>query len=141
MASSLHTITTELGLDPSIYHNPAHFIATVREGISGQVLRRALDQLGSELIFAQAFRTDSAGLESYCTDTPLDRQRSEVLLDTIRILDRVRRTWESNELAQQWLHSNVPALGGAKPVEMFDTYEGRRWVTQVAEKVERGDFS
>lgn len=142
MESPLYTISTELGLDPQVFMNPACFIAAVRVGISGRVFRRALDHLGDcELIFAQALHTNTADLESYCTDKPLDRQRSENLLDTIRVLDQVRRTWESDELAQHWLNSKVPALDGAKPAEMFDTYEGRQWVAQVAKKIELGDFS
>jgi hypothetical protein len=139
--SSLRTFTVELGLDPSIYHNPATFIATVRAGISGHVLKQALEHFDSKQIFARALSTNVAGLEAYCGETPLDRQRSEVVLDTMRTLDKIQRIWGSDEAAQSWLHSKVPALGGAKPAEMFDSYEGRRWVAQIVEKIEYGDFS
>ena len=141
VGSSLRTFTVELGLDPSIYHNPAIFIATVREGISGHVLKQALELFDSKQIFARALSTNVAGLEAYCGEKPLDRQGSEVVLDTMRTLDKVQRIWGSDETAQNWLHSKVPALGGAEPAEMFDSYEGRRWVSQVVKKIEYGDFS
>jgi uncharacterized protein (DUF2384 family) len=139
--SSLRTFTVKLGLDPSIYHNPATFIATVRAGISGHVLKQALEYFDRKQIFARALSTNVAGLEAYCGEKPLDRQRSEVVLDTMRILDKVQRIWGSDEASQNWLHSKVPALGGAVPAEMFDSYEGRRWVAQVVKKIEYGDFS
>jgi uncharacterized protein (DUF2384 family) len=59
----------------------------------------------------------------------------------MRTLDKIQRIWGSDEAAQSWLHSKVPALGGAEPAEMFDSYEGRRWVSQVVKKIEYGDFS
>jgi len=139
--SSLHSLTIELGLDPSIYHNPATFIATVRAGISGHVLKHALDRFNNKQIFARALSTNVTGLEAYCGDTPLDRQRSEVVLDTMRALNQIQRTWGSDEAAQSWLNSKVPALGGAEPAKMFDSYEGRRWVVQIVKKIEHGDFS
>jgi uncharacterized protein (DUF2384 family) len=139
--SSLRTFSVGLRLDPSIYHSPAISIATVRAGISGHVLKRALEHFDSKQIFARALSTNVAGLEAYCGEKPLDRQRSEVVLDTMRTLDKVQRIWGSDEAAQNWLHSKVPALGGAVPAEMFDSYEGRRWVAQVVKKIEYGDFS
>jgi len=83
VGSSLHTLTVELGLDSRIYHNPATFIATVRAGISGHVLKQALEHFDSKQIFARALSTNVAGLEAYCGETPLDRQRSEVVLATV----------------------------------------------------------
>lgn len=141
MEPILETLTIELGLDPEIYRNPARFIATVRTGISGQILRRALEKLGGKQIFARALNTDATGLEDYCTVIRLDRGKSEIVLDTIRVWIRIRQIWESGQLAESWIRSNVPALGGERPVELCDTYEGRRWVEQVAAKIEQGEFS
>jgi len=133
--------TTELGLDPNIFNNPARFIATLQQGVSGKVLRRALDQFDEQSLFERAMSTDTSGLKEYCSDTSLDCQSSEILLDTIRVLDRICQVWESDELAKQWLHSSLPVLGGAKPIDLFDTYEGRRWVKNLVEKIEVGEFS
>tara|TARA_R110002012_G_scaffold129663_2_gene282106 strand:- start:1875 stop:2300 length:426 start_codon:yes stop_codon:yes gene_type:complete len=137
----LDTLTIELGLDPEIYRNPASFIATVRAEISGQILRRALEKLGGKQIFARALNTDATGLENYCRAIRLDRGKSEIVLDTIRVWIRIQQIWESGQLAESWIRSNVPALGGLRPLELFDTYEGRRWVIQVIEKIECGEFS
>ncbi len=71
----------------------------------------------------------------------MDKERSEEVLDAVRLLNQAVDTWESTELAMQWLHSPVAALAGEKPIELFDTFEGRKWVSQVLDKIEQGDFS
>ncbi|WP_416397366.1 antitoxin Xre/MbcA/ParS toxin-binding domain-containing protein [Allohahella sp. A8] len=51
------------------------------------------------------------------------------------------RVWGGLKSAKQWLSSPVPALDGERPIDLFDTFEGRRWVTTVLRHIETGDFS
>ncbi|WP_415843667.1 antitoxin Xre/MbcA/ParS toxin-binding domain-containing protein [Vreelandella rituensis] len=44
-------------------------------------------------------------------------------------------------MAQEWLHSEVPALSGSRPVDLFDTFAGREMVRQVLRKISYGEFS
>jgi hypothetical protein len=139
--ASMQSSAAKLGLHPDIFHIPAIFITNVRSGISGNVLKNALEEIGNEYAFSRALHTDPAGLNDYCSEEVIDSQKSEIILDTVLVLNRVLRIWESAELANDWLVSKVLALDGEKPADLFDSWEGRRWVLSVAEKIERGEFS
>lgn len=66
---------------------------------------------------------------------------SEEILDTASVLRQALEVWGSEEAADAWLDSEVPALGGGCPRKLLDTSEGRQWVFQVLRKLEYGDFS
>jgi uncharacterized protein (DUF2384 family) len=68
----------------------------------------------------------------------LDQRSSEIILDVVRLLMLCEGVWESRELAMRWLNNTVPALGDVEPVTLLDTYEGRRWVSQVLAQIEQG---
>lgn len=138
---SMRSAATKLGLHADVFQNPAIFITTVRSGISGTMLKNALEEIGSESVFSRALHTDPAGLNDYCSKDVLDSQKSEIILDTIRVLEELRQTWESENLAHTWLESDVPAFGEEKPMDLFDSWEGRRWLLSVAKKIENGEFS
>ncbi|MCP4066288.1 MAG: DUF2384 domain-containing protein [Gammaproteobacteria bacterium] len=137
----MQSAATKLGLHADIFQNPAIFITTVRSGISGDVLKNALEKLGHESVFSRALHTDPTGLYEYCSEAVLDSQKSEIILDTVRVLEKLIQTWESVKLANDWLESVVPALGDEKPADFFDSYEGRQWVLLIAKKIEGGEFS
>lgn len=137
----MQSSAAKLGLHPDIFHIPTIFITNVRSGISGNVLKNALEEIGNEYAFSRALHTDPAGLHEYCSDEVINPHKSEIILDTIFVLNSVHHIWESAELANDWLVSRVSALGGEKPADLFDSWEGRRWVLSVAEKIERGEFS
>ncbi len=138
---TVESLPTVLGLPKDTFGDSVIFIKTVRSGISGTVLKKALEEIGNEYAFSRALHTDLAGLDYYCSEEVIDSQKSEIILDTVLVLNSVHRIWESTELANDWLVSKVPALGGEKPADLFDSWEGRRWVLSVAEKIERGEFS
>ncbi len=141
MTNPMQAISAELNLDPNIFQNPTCFIAAVRTGIPGSVIRLAVNYFECPELIAKTLGTDLNGLEKDCAARVLNTQKSEALLDGFRTLSAVRMAWSSCELADRWLMSEVPALGGEKPLDLFDCFEGRRWVTEVAKKIERGDFS
>ena len=62
-------------------------------------------------------------------------------LDTARVLRLARNVWESEAAAEAWLHSSVRALDGKTPIELLDTPEGRRRVSEVLRTIESGDFT
>lgn len=41
------------------------------------------------------------------------------------ISDLAARIFESRELADEWLSTALPALGGNRPIDLCDTFEGR----------------
>lgn len=58
-----------------------------------------------------------------------------------RVLARATEVFESRELAQGWMHSEVPALKGDKPIDLITNEDGERQILAVLRKIETGDFS
>jgi putative toxin-antitoxin system antitoxin component (TIGR02293 family) len=51
------------------------------------------------------------------------------------------RVLGSQEKADEWLSSPVPALGNRRPIDLCDTPEGRDRVSATLRKIDTGDFS
>ncbi|MDR9468616.1 MbcA/ParS/Xre antitoxin family protein [Marinospirillum sp.] len=117
------------------------FIDASRKGIPGQWVKSIINATGFREMFVSILNVSSANLNRVYRKKSLDKEASEEVLDAVRLLNQATEVWESRELASEWLRSPVPALGGEKPINLFDTFEGRRWVSQVLNKIEHGDFS
>lgn len=124
-----------------VLRNRRTFIAQSRKGIPGHWVKSVVDETGMRETFVAILGVSSSNLSRVYRRKALDRDASEEVLDAVRLLNLAVNTWESRELALEWLNSSVAALGGEKPVDLFDTFEGRRWVAQVLNKIECGDFS
>ena len=57
------------------------------------------------------------------------------------LIEYASQVFESRQLACDWLNGPVAALGHRRPIELFETSEGRREVTGVLRKIECGEFS
>ena len=130
-----------LNIPPDALRDQVTFISTVRSGIPGQVVREAIELFGNRELFVRLLHTSSANLNRYYRRKSLDAVDSEEILDTLRVYFEASRIWGSHEAAREWLHAPVPALLGERPVNLFDTFEGRQWVRQVLRKIEYGEFT
>jgi putative toxin-antitoxin system antitoxin component (TIGR02293 family) len=136
-SSPLH----HLSIPPDALNDEMTFIRTVRSGIPGQVVKEAVELLGNRELFVKLLHTSSANLNRYYRRKALDTVDSEEVLDTLRVYFEACRIWGDPDTAREWLHAPVPALVGERPVDLFDTFEGRQWVRQVLRKIEHGEFS
>ena len=66
--------------------------------------------------------------------------QSEVLLDTLRVFFRATSAFGSLDRASEWLDTALPALGGQRPIDLCDTFEGRRLVQDAIQRIEHGEF-
>lgn len=57
------------------------------------------------------------------------------------VIRRAEAVFESQDKAQEWLQSNVPALGNQKPNDLLETPMGKQLVVAALRKLESGDFS
>lgn len=130
-----------LSIPPDALDDEMAFIRTVRSGIPGHVVKEAIELLGNRELFVKLLHTSSANLNRYYRRKALDAVDSEEVLDTLRVYFEACRIWGDHDTAREWLHSPVPALVGERPVDLFDTFEGRQWVRQVLRKIEHGEFS
>ena len=70
----------------------------------------------------------------------MSRIDSEEMLDTIRLYGQALRVFSEMEKAKEWIQTPLPVFSGARPESLFDTFEGRNWVSQALRKIEYGEF-
>jgi uncharacterized protein (DUF2384 family) len=70
----------------------------------------------------------------------MNRVDSEEMLDTIRLYSQAVTTFGDMEKAKHWIDTPLPVLAGEKPEALFDTFEGRNWVSRILRKIEYGEF-
>ena len=134
-------ILRELNIPPNAFSNKAEYIRTVRQGIPGIAVKNAIQILGNRELFIRLFDTTSSNLSRVYRKKTLRREDSEELLDTLRVFVEAQQVWGDDDSVREWLDTPVPALNGATPLELFDTFEGRNWVRQVLRKIEHGEFT
>lgn len=131
---------TSLGLPADSLTNQIQFIHLVREGMSGKVVKRAVQILDNRELFVRILDTTSGNLNRYYRLKKMTRKNSEEMLDTIRLYGQAAQVFGELEKAKEWIKTPIPALSGDKPEALFDTFEGRHWVSQVLRKIEYGEF-
>ena len=131
---------TSLGLPAEAFTNQAEFIRHSREGISGDVVKRAVQILGNRDLFVRILDTTSSNLSRYYRRRKMNRVDSEETLDALRLYGQAIKVFGSLEKANEWIRMPVPALAGEKPEALFDTFEGRNWISQALRKIEYGEF-
>lgn len=124
-----------------IFENSQSMINAAKAGVPGAWLKGVIDAVGLRDVFVSVFNITSPNLSRMYRRVTLGQENSEEFLDTVRLLKKSNEVWEDENLSLVWLNSPVPALGGQKPRELIDTFEGRRWVMKVLSKIEFGDFS
>ena len=82
----------------------------------------------------------SANLHRIYRRNALAQAQSEALLDTLRVFERAERAFAGFAGAREWLETALPALAGQRPIDLCDTFEGRRLVRDAIRRIERGEF-
>jgi|25_taG_2_1085351.scaffolds.fasta_scaffold02004_2 antitoxin Xre/MbcA/ParS-like protein len=117
-------------------------IDAIRGGLTGTWLSKLLKIAELKPALAAALGTESyEDLAALSQVKALSQAQSEAILDTVMVYLRAVEVWESAEAASSWFHAEVPALAGQRPLAIMDTFEGRKWVREVLEKIDTGTFS
>lgn len=123
-------------------YDPTLYIRALRAGINTGKIKSLLVALGvPRSIIAHNAMTDETNLARFFRRESVPEQQSEALLDTAKVYLKAVAIFEDKDLAAEWMNTEIPALGGQKPLELMDSFEGRRWVTRVLGHLETGDFS
>ena len=131
----------DIDIPPSVFTDTFCYIDTARKGLPGSVIKQAVHALGNRDLFVSLLNTDKANLSRFYTRKNLDRTQSESILDMLRVYEKASAVFGGYERANEWLNSHIPALGGEKPIDICDTFQGRALVVNVLQKVEYGEFS
>ena len=129
-----------LGLQEIELTNQATYIKTVRNGLPGHIVKHAVKIFDNRELFVRLFDTTSNNLSQYYHLKKMNRTDTEKLLDTLRLFTQAQCTLGDIEKAREWIKTPIAALTGEKPEDLFDTFEGRHWVSQVLRNIEYGEF-
>ncbi len=133
-------LLADLGLNPESLTNKVEYIRSVREGISGSVVKRTIKLLENRDVVVRILGTTSSNLNRYYRIKNMNRVDSEEMLDTIRLYDQAAHIFGSMDKAKEWIKTPIHSLSGEKPENLLDTFEGRKWIGQVLRKIEFGEF-
>ena len=113
---------------------------TVKSGLSGEVVRQAVDVVGHRELFARLLGTTTGNLSRLYRRKTLEEGASEALLDVLRVVAGAVAAFGALAQADEWLDTKIAALGGQRPIDLCDTFEGRGLVRGAIRKIEDGEF-
>ncbi len=131
----------EANLSPTLLEDRTAYIQAIRRGISGEIVKQAVQVLEERELFIHLLNTNSANLSRFYHQKLLTKMQSEGILDTLRVFQDAITVFENEQLAKEWLHTRVPALAGEYPINLCDTFEGRKLVREALRAIEYGEFS
>lgn len=117
------------------------FIETVRKGISGSIVRQAIEAMNNKEVFIKILNPDSSNIRHFYRRKHLGKTDSEAVLDTLRMYCEAIELFEEDAIAQEWLETPSPVFSGKAPAELLDTFEGRSIVRDTLAKIEHGEFT
>lgn len=136
----ISSLLESYNLSPNLLENREAYIRAVRKGISGQIVQEIIRDSGERELFIKILSTSTANLSRFYRAEPLTQSQSESVLDILKIFSQARDVFGSEEIAKEWLHTRVPALNGEFPIELCDTFEGRRLIKECLSSIEYGEF-
>ena len=116
------------------------FIRAARAGVSGTVVKQAVDVIGHRELFVRLLGTTAGNLNRWYRRTALGPMHSESVLDLLRVVSEAVTTFGGQERANEWLDTVLPALGGQRPIDLCDTFEGRGLVRNAIRRIQYGEF-
>ena len=125
---------------PAAFIDRSAFIDAARAGLPGEVVKQAIDVFGHRELIVRLVGTTSGNLHRVYRRKALGPAQSEVLLDTLRVFFYATSAFGNRGRASEWLDAALPALGGQRPVDLCDTFEGRRLVRDAIRRIEHGEF-
>ena len=130
------------GIDvpPAAFADGLAFIQAVKSGLSGEVVRQAVAVVGHRELFVRLLGTTPGNLSRLYRRKALGRGPSEALLDVLRVVAGAVAVFGTLGLADEWLRTEIGALGGQRPIDLCDTFEGRGLVRAVIRRIEYGEF-
>ena len=138
--TSIPTGIEGIDIPPAAFADRLAFIEAVKSGLPGEVIQQAVDVVGHRDLFARLVGTTSSNLSRLYRRKSLGKGPSEALLDVLCVVAGAIPVFRTLGQANEWLETEVTALGGQRPIDLCDTVEGRGLVRDAIRKVEYGEF-
>lgn len=128
-------------LPESVFSDPLLFVDVVREGISGEMLKRGADISGlNRKLIGCALSVDPSNISRLFRRKHLTMEQGEAALETFRLWLKAVAVFEDERKAALWMECAIPAFAGKTPGEMLDTHKGRQLVDNALSRIEFGEF-
>ncbi len=128
--------------DFSAITNFIDFISVIRKGVSKKAMDRLMEITGitpKEMAFI--IRVSDRTLRRYKSQTLLNPEQSERVVELARLYSRGEQVFGNLESFKEWMNSTVMALGNKKPKEFLDTSLGINILMDELGKIEHGIFA
>ena len=129
-----------IDIPPAAFVDGLAFIEAAKSGLSGEIIRQAVDVVGHRELFVRLLGTTSGNLSRLYRRKTLGKGPSEALLDLLRVVAGAVAVFGTLGQADEWLDTEIAALGGQRPIELCDTFEGRGLVRDAIRRIEYGEF-
>ena len=129
-----------IDVEAAAFVDPSAFLEAVRAGLPGEIVKQTVAVVGYRGLVLRLVGTTSANLHRVYRRKTLAQAQSEALLDALRVFARAERAFAGLVGAREWLETALPALGGQRPIDLCDTFEGRRLVQDAIRRIEHGEF-
>ncbi len=117
-------------------------INLTRSGLKKSSLKSLSEYLGISMDkMSNLLHTSHRNIQRKEENELLDVYKSEQVIELAQVVSKGLEIFGSKENFQQWLHSNIIALGGQKPIDILDTTFGIRMVFRVLGRLEYGVYS
>ena len=140
ISSFLRNKTAPSNIDGVI--NKHQYISLIRQGVPMQTLLHLIkttDISASEI--ASILHTSERTLRRYTTETLLNPEQSERIIELARLFSRGSEVFGSLDNFKTWMNSTIVALGNIKPKELLDTSLGIEILQEELGRIEHGIFA
>ncbi len=131
---------------------PLSRITLIKDGIPAVRAKRLFNDLDiSQALFLKALNMSQATVNKKAArNETLPTDQGERVLGVARLIGQLQAIVEEsgdpdgfNTAAwiSRWLSEPLPALGGARPIELLDTMEGQNLVSRTLAKIQNGAYA
>lgn len=132
--------------------SPADRISTIKAGVPAAKAKHLI----ADLHFEQGVLLDALNLKTATVNKKAKRNETLSIEDGERVIGLAKLVgqleamieesgavegFDSTEWLSQWLRMPLPALGGARPMELLDTMEGQALVAQSLAQIQSGAYA
>jgi putative toxin-antitoxin system antitoxin component (TIGR02293 family) len=131
---------------------PVERIRLIKAGVLASNAKRMISDLGfDQQVFLAALNLSTATVNRKAArGEPLTPEESERVVGVAKLVGQLQAMVEESGQPEafdaagwlsQWLREPVPALGGARPVDLLDTMEGQALVSRMLAQMQSGAYA
>jgi putative toxin-antitoxin system antitoxin component (TIGR02293 family) len=127
---------------PKAITGDADLINLSRSGVKKSSLKSLSNYLGISMDkMSSLMHSSHRNIQRKDDNELLDVYKSEQVIEVAQVVSKALDIFGSKENMQQWLHSDIIALGNKKPIDLLDTSFGIRMIYKVLGRLEHGVYS